>query len=917
MPERRTELQIGGSWTNVTTDVRESAPITIDRGAADEATSSDPSKCTLTLNNRHGKYSPRNPLSPYYGLIGRNTPLRVSVQGPESYLAVEGIATSYARTPDAAALDIVGDIDLRAEVTMDWSEPGIHPLVGKWISATNQRSYALSVDSGTLSIWWSTAGTAGVSVSRTLPDLPRRAALRGTLDVNNGSGGYTVNLYWAESLDGPWTAVGASYTTTPATSIYVSTAPLELAPPNLAGAVLMQGRIHRAEVRSGVGGTVVASPDVRALAEGATGWTDSAGRVWTLGAGASISDRQYRFHGEVSAWPSRWDVSGADVYVPIEAAGITRRTGQGKKALDSTLRRRIPSASGLLAYWPMEDGQDAASAYSPLPDVRPMTLTGFDFAADDTLGGAAALPKAKNPATLRATVPRSATAGWQVEWVYNLPALPAVQTEMMRLSVTGATMRTVILYASAAAIRLEVQSSDGTVIGAFTYSDAGALSAFVGKWNRLAIYTGDYGGGATLVTATWRDVTTNFRYFIATAPTTGQGRIDSVSAAWGAALEGTAIGHLAVFSTPGTGVLDAAPTTAIFEGADDGFLGETALARLVRLGAEESAQLDISVRGVDYLTPSERMGPQRPGTLLDLLEECAETDGGILYEHLDRTALVYRDRQSLYNQAVGLALDYTVQGEVPPPLEPAPDDQAVRNDVTVTRSGGSSGRAVLESGPLSVQPPPAGIGPYDEALTLSLYTDTQPLLIAQWRMHLGTWDEERYPTITVWLHAAPHLIGDVLGLDIGDRVTIDNLPPWLPPGLIDQHMRGYIEVLGLYDWTLSMNCVPAGPWTVGVVEDSVLGRPDTDGCTLTGAITSSATSVAVTSSPGPRWIDSASFPAMFPFDVTVGGEVVRVTACTGTGLAQTLTVTRSVNGIVKSHSAGAPLRLTYPMRVAL
>ncbi len=72
----------------------------------------------------------------------------------------------------------------------------------------------------------------------------------------------------------------------------------------------------------------------------------------------------------------------------------------------------------------------------------------------------------------------------------------------------------------------------------------------------------------------------------------------------------------------------------------------------------------------------------------------------------------------------------------------------------MTRSGGSSGRAVAETGPLSVLPPPDGVGIYDESVTLSLATDDQPERIAQWRVHLGTWDEARYPTITVWLHAA-------------------------------------------------------------------------------------------------------------------------------------------------------------------
>lgn len=904
MPERRTELQIGGIWTNVTTDVRESAPITIDRGAADEATSSDPSKCTLTLNNRDGRYSPRNPVSPYYGLIGRNTPIRVSVQGPESYLALEGNTSSYARTPDAAALDITGDIDLRVEATIDWYANTSQALLGKWDTATNQRSYLLRILNGDLILNWSTTGATTLFAQMPLPALPKRAAVRVTLDVNNGAGGVTATFYWAESLAGPWVQIRTPLSGPPTTNIHSGTAPLELAPIAASDATPVEGRVHRAEVRSGIGGTIVASPDVRPLAEGATGWTDSAGRVWTLGADADISDRQYRFVGEVSAWPTRWDVSGADIYVPIEAAGVTRRMGQGKKALGSTLRRRVP-AFAPLAYWPCEDEDGARQAYSPIAGVSPLVVSpGFRFGQDDSLAGSSSLPSVEAGSTMRGPVPAPPVTPteWSVHMVYAVDAAPVSDAQFLAWRATGTVTRWQIIQRSGTAT-IRGYAPDDTLI----VDQAIGIGAdvFTG-WQRFYFRLSASGG-----TVTWRIDWFNIGgaaggFSSTYAGTTG--RVTEVNTVFGASITGLKVGHIAVLPTA---------VTAAYTSADHGFSGETVLDRLYRLANEESDQVDLSWVDGDTAVPSERLGPQRPDTLLELLEEAAATDGGILYERLDRLALIYRDRASLYNQDVRLALDYTAEGEVPPPLEPVEDDQRIRNDVTVTRSGGSSGRAVLESGPLSVLPPPDGVGPYDEAVTLSLYTDAQPELIAQWRMHLGTWDEARYPTISVWLHAAPHLIDDILGLDIGDRVTISNPPPWLPPGLIDQHMRGYTETLGLFEWTLSMNCTPAGPWTVGVLEDSVLGRADTDGCTLTGALTSTATSVGVTSSPGPRWITSSVFPSQFPFDITVGGEVMRVTACTGTGLAQTFTVTRSINGIVKAQTAGTPLVLTHPMRAAL
>ncbi|MFF3127206.1 hypothetical protein ACFVRD_33995 [Streptomyces sp. NPDC057908] len=911
----RTEIQVAGAWTDVTADTYTRDPITIERGTADEASTSEPSKCTLTLNNRSGKYSPRNPLSPYYGLIGRNTPVRVSVPGTEAYLSLDGTTASYARTPDIAALDITGDIDIRVEATADWYAIRSQSLIGKWISATNQRSYLLRIENGVLIFNWSATGAATLFASQPMPALPRRAALRATLDVDNGAGGYTVTLYWAASMNGPWTVIGGPLSGTPATSIYAGTAPLEVAPIAATGVSPARGRIHRAEVRSGIGGTVVASPDIRALPPGATGFTDSAGRGWTLAGSASISNRQYRFTGEISSWPPRWDVSGADVWVPIEAAGVTRKMGQGKKPFDSTLRRRIPSDPNLLAYWPMEDGSEATAAASPMTGVRPLNTTGLEFGADDSLGGSSALPKLQALASLAGTVPRSTRTGWQVEFVYYLSALPPVQTEIMRVKVAGSVMATAVVYASVSGIRVEARDADDAVIQFVLFTNPSAVAAFAGAWNRLAIYTADAGSGQINLLARWRDISSNIYYYAYTQFAAAMGAVTGVSASWGSATEGMALGHLSVFDVPAASALPTAPPgSLVFSGADDGFNGESALARLARLSTEEATTVDLSWTSGDTSYPSELLGPQRPATLLALLDAIADADGGIMYENRDRLGLTYRDRSSLYNQPTTIALSYTAKGEVPPPLEPVEDDQRVRNDVTITREGGSSGRSVVTDGPLSVQPPPAGVGLYDESVTLNLFSDGQAGQIAAWRTHLGTWDEARYPVITMWLHAAPHLTARVLAMDIGDRLTISNPPAWLPPGLIDQHIRGYTETLGLYEWTLTTNCTPAGPWQVGVVEDPVLGRADTDGSKLAAPASATDTTLSVATTVGAPWVTS---PDEFPFEVRLGGEVVNVRSINGTSSPQMFYVDRARNGVAKSHQAGTDVRLATPTIVAL
>jgi hypothetical protein len=75
----RAELQLGGEWVDISARVRQTSDVAITRGRPDEASTADASVCTLTLDNTDGRFSPRNPNSPYFGQLARNTPLRVGL----------------------------------------------------------------------------------------------------------------------------------------------------------------------------------------------------------------------------------------------------------------------------------------------------------------------------------------------------------------------------------------------------------------------------------------------------------------------------------------------------------------------------------------------------------------------------------------------------------------------------------------------------------------------------------------------------------------------------------------------------------------------------------------------------------------------------------------------------------------------
>ncbi|WP_445524808.1 hypothetical protein [Streptomyces cyslabdanicus] len=891
------ELQIGGVWTDVTEHALTRDIITHTRGRTGEGQAVDPASCSLTLKSPNGLYSPRNPRSPYFGKIGRNTPMRVSVHTGTPYLDLPGIPDT-ATTPHHTSLSITGDIDLRWEGEADWYGAGGQMLIGKWGAAGN-RSYHLRIEDGRLYIHTTQDGTVGKNTSAPLPaGMPRHAAVRGTVDVDNGQGGITTGLYWATSLSGPWTQFLTAPDSDGTITIYPSTAPLSIAPQQLDLVTVLRqpvvGRAYRAEVRSGINGTIVSAPDFTARPVGATSFTDSAGRAWTVDVGA-ITNRQIRFSGEYSDWPPRWGRNGALITVQGEASGILRRLNQGRKQLQSTLRRRIPSDPTLIAYWPMEDDQDATSAASAIPGVQPMKVANVEFAANDKLGGSNPLPEIQPGATVSATVPPppTGTGPWHVEWVNYLPGAPVSSTVLIEIQATG----TGALYRVRVAtnqVQLQVLDADGNQL-LLTSTTAGTTPNFFTNWNRVRVFARQTGNTVTVDLA-WLNTAASIGHYQSGSFTGTVGRVSSIRSSFGQGLEDTSIGHMAVFQ---------ATDTKIFNNAENGYNGEPSGTRLLRLGAEEG----IPVMVIGDPAEHARMGPQRPGQLLELLDQCQQADGGILVEDRERLGLRYRGRTTLYNQPPALTLSYQAKGLGE--LEPIDDDSTVRNDLTVERIGGSSARAVLEAGALSVQPPPDGVGRYDDSVSLNLWLDEQTEPMAWWLLHLGTWDEPRYPTVTLRLHKAPALIPAVLGITEGDLIRITDLPDWLPPGPLDLMVQGYTERIGTRTWEIDLVCAPAGPYQVGVVDDTVLGIVDTDGSELAAAVTGTATSLSVKVTAGPLW----KFET--PFLIRVGGEVMTVTGITGSSSPQTFSVTRSMNGVVKPHVSGTDVRLADPAIVAL
>lgn len=206
-------------------------------------------------------------------------------------MVLPGVNGSYADTPDHASLDITGDLDVRADIDPgEWASGTVRQIVAKWGGASGQWSYTLRVNgTGALQLTWSATGAASLAAASTavVPGSGRRA-IRATLDVDNGAAQRVITFYTAPSIAGPWTQLGSPVTQAGVTSIF--SGPAALAVGSLSDGVSDQltGLVYGAEVRSGIGGAVVANPDFAAQPPGTLTFVDSTGKTWDLHGEAAI-----------------------------------------------------------------------------------------------------------------------------------------------------------------------------------------------------------------------------------------------------------------------------------------------------------------------------------------------------------------------------------------------------------------------------------------------------------------------------------------------------------------------------------------------------------------------------------------------------------------------------------------------------
>lgn len=941
------ELEINGTWTDVTDDVRYEQAVSVSRGTSSQGGQVNPSTASFTLDNISGDYSVLNPTSPYYPYLNLTVPCRISkaygtvameTLGFHDVVADPAKNVDRFRTPSRDGLNITGDIDIRVDVEPEtWKQ--FQVLAAKHGAAQNAGAgsdisgWVFYLDSeGVPGFFWvDSGGTTEHKVRATAAvGSSVRQAIRVTLDVNNGSSGHTATFYTASTLDGSYTQLGDAVVVTGTTDVNASIMALTVGAiePILEGTNFtyfydnralplvdtiveaevafdepswkpFRGRIYGMELKNGIAGTTVAKPTFDTQTTGTKSFTDAQSNLWTAYGYVVCHNRKYRHHGEVTSWPQPRDITGNNAWVDIESTGVLNREQQGTPAENSALYKSYTNPAGSVdyfpdpygnfaqrgpyypvGYWPMEDNAlPGSDTDAPVQEVtgsglvtqKEGILTGtIEFGSDNTFFASRSAAKFTTGSMARFPVTGAVSGSWLAEFIIYAPDGITNGTRIAEVRQTGDDRIVRLTYSATDTLVLTVHNAAGTQI-----DTSGSLSAAINRrHNRLSIFANGFGEYVLYYENQSDRITTNLGSCIGTTT----GAVYEVRLNANQLMNGAYLAQLAVYGGEdattypyGTGK-SYGPT----QGSDlDAWRREPAARRAERLTWEQSiVNYNIGDGGP-------WMGIQEAKSFVDSVQEVQGTDMGYVYEPRNVLGLGYRTRTSMYNQPVMLDLSYE-GNDLSGTFSPVRDNRGAINDMTVVKEFGAKGRYELTDGLRSVNAPPNGIGRYRDEQTISLYRDRDLPGQAQWRVFVGTREDLRVDTITIALENPR--IGEVAdniyrfyNADIGDRITLTDLPLLLLPDDMELNIVGYTETFDQYQHMITFNCAPGSAFAVGqtvLTTSTTSSKTNSQETTTTEALDTTETAIDVTTTSGSAlWSQTAP-----DFDINIEGERMTVTS---------------------------------------
>lgn len=960
--DHRVEAFIDGVWEDITRidddtkvlGMDGTNAITVSRGRSGESADliPPPTSIKLKLLDNNGYFNNENPMSPLFGKLPQNTPLRI-LGGSQTDFS---ITETFTRTSSSSwgTWPGVGDYTHAGSTGTAFTD---------FTVSSNQGRMSLPVANNSRTAYVTALSAVEVEsyAECTLPAVPSGGDMEPTL-LLRGSYSGTFTYFMCRAV----VASGGAVTARIISRVNSVESTLNSASAGFsfttgAGALKMRARVQDGVVSFKVwqGGSepayqVTASDDTirqggwLGLRSGLASGNTNTKPVIFAWDNWTVTYKRILATGEIASFEPEWEKSGSGhvVVVPIEAAGIIRRLSQGDVALRSVTYRAYMSPvydSQRVAYWPLEEESGATQIFSP-------TGASSSYAGDVDFGAYTGNPGTERMVTMSTgsitlEIPEYTSTEHRIAWYMSFPdsaPTPSGERCIFRVYCYGSNISHFDVIYSTDNV-LAIKAYQGTTVLFNNSADYGSgylighdcfmsvqLNVSGANMN-VALYavnleTDTDTGGFVFATWTSADIGRMTRIVVGDTPTATTNP-----------MTGLHMGHIIVGNDTDAfqGYTNADSDNAVGSRA---YRGERAANRIARLCEEEG----ISCTILGNVSDTPQMGNQTNKSFLALIKECVQVDLGLLWEPRDTLGFRYRTRRDMYNQSPRAFIDYGSY-HLSKPFLPVMDDNALVNTVIASRTGGSSYRYSVPSGDIdhkSPDAPPDGVNPWPGSLSLNLYSDAALDDVAEFYVHVRAWKEQRFPSVKIQLQRA-ELVADaaltqaISETEIGEVLQIDttDAPKWVNVNPLQLRALGSNESLGRFQWDITFNTSSAKPFEIGQIgyddgiglsdgdEDLRGARIDTNNTTLAEDLTTTETDVTVNSASSYIWtLDSDDWNASLNgggLYIIVGGEIMQVTNITGASSPQTFTVTRSINGVVKTHLTGAVVHVAYPSRIGM
>lgn len=207
---------------------------------------------------------------------------------------------------------------------------------------------------------------------------------------------------------------------------------------------------------------------------------------------------------------------------------------------------------------------------------------------------------------------------------------------------------------------------------------------------------------------------------------------------------------------------------------------------------------------------------------LDELQQAAEDASGYIFMDGDGR-LTYHNRDRRQGAAVRYELSDSRGLPYEPGLQFEMDEDRIINEVSYKRPNGTEG--VLKD-----QASIDAFGRKSKGIELRLTSDSAVQDAAYTLLNHYAKPVVRCESVTLKATATPALFLVALGVEIGDRITLSDLPSQAPESSLDYYVEAVETDVsvdgGTLQWVTSLALSPAENSDVWVLEDSTLGRLD-------------------------------------------------------------------------------------------